>query len=293
MRMDIVIPVKTNLVQLAIDKTIPSVLSKLTYKQVFIVTKKQNFQYFYSAFQDSISLMDEDDIVDGLTIEKVRKYFESKNVDQKRAGWYFQQFIKLGISQSKEISDLYLVWDADNVVLKPISFISNENKVLHDISSEYHKPYFELIEKLIGIKKQVDYSFISEHLVFDKNIVLNLLNQISNRIGFDWWIEILEKIEYDHLSNSGFSEYELYGNFVTKYHPDYFMIRQLNKTRSGKRLLGMKPNSFSLFIFSHIYDYMSFETWHKKIRPLPLRYITIMKTLFVTMCKNALKRILQ
>ena len=152
MKLDIIIPVKDSKVKIAIEKTIPSVLSKLRYNKIFVITKKEKILEFDSVFQGKIQIIDENTIVDKLTIEMVENYFESKHIDKSRAGWYFQQFLKLGISKSNIISDLYLIWDADNIALKPISFFSNDNKVLLDITSEYHKPYFEIIEKLTGIK---------------------------------------------------------------------------------------------------------------------------------------------
>lgn len=288
MNIDIVIPVKTSLVTLVIEKTIPSVLSKLAYKQIFIITKKENFGAFDAIVHDKITLIDEDRIVDGLTLEKVKTYLTSKHADEKRAGWYFQQFLKLGISKSNITSGLYLVWDADCIALRPMSFFSQDNNVLCDTTKEHHEPYFNTIERLIGIKKQVDYSFISEHFVFDKHIVASLINQISKDTS--WWIEILDKIEPSMLSLSGFSEYETYGNFVSKYYPQHFKIRQLRKTRYGTRLLGMKPNSFGLHLFSLVFDYMSFEEWQDKYKPTPIRYIKIVKVLFVSFFKNLIHK---
>lgn len=284
MKIDVVIPVKTSLVSLVIDKTIPSVLSKLQHRQIFIITRKENFKHFLDAFKDQIGLLDEDEIVEGLTLNKVKSYLISKQADEKRAGWYFQQFLKLGISKSNIITDLFLIWDADCVALRPISFVSNDNKVLCDTTKEHHEPYFDTIERLIGIKKQVDHSFISEHFVFNKDIASALLDQITNEKN--WWIEILNNIEPSMLSHSGFSEYELYGNYVTKYHPDHFKIRKLRKTRNGTKLLGMNPSSKSLSVFSKVFDYISFEEWQDKYKPLPIRYLKIIKVLLTAKFKN-------
>ncbi len=261
----------------------------MPYKRIIVITKKEKISEFVSVFQDKIELIDEDNIVEGLTINKVKDYFKLKHAEQDRAGWYFQQFLKLGISKSDMISDFYLIWDADCVALSPISFFSKEKKLLIDTTSEYHQPYFDIIEKLLGIKKQVDYSFISEHIVFDKSIVQGLLDQISSEAESDWWIEILEKIEPCNLSRSGFSEYELYGNYLAKYYPEYFEVRKLRKTRKGTKLLGLQPSSIGLFMFSLVFDYISFEEWQEKYKPLPFRYINILKVLFVGMSKNIFK----
>jgi len=286
MNLDIVIPVKTSLVSLVIEKTIPSVISNLQFKQIFIITKAENFNTFQIAFKDDVTLVDEDDIVPGMTLNKVKDFLTSKKAKEKRAGWYFQQFLKLGISKSNKISGLYLVWDADCVVLKPISFVSNDKKVLFDTTKEHHQPYFDIIDRLIGIKKQVNHSFISEHLVFDKKIVSDLLDKIENRDESEWWIKILNTVDSEMLSYSGFSEYELYGNFVAKYYPEHYRIRKLRKTRNGARLLGMTPSSSALKLFSSVFDYISFEEWQTKHKPLPVRYLNIGLVLLKTAYKN-------
>ena len=263
MKLDIIIPVKTSLVTLTVERTIPSILTNLLYNNIYVVTNKDNFSSIQFYFGNKIKYIDEDKVCSGLTSNAISNYFKLKNIDIKRSNWYFQQFLKLSISKLDFISESYLIWDADAVVLKPIKFISKEGKVYLNKTSEHHKPYFETMEKLIGIKKQVNYSFISEYMVFRKEIVLSILNKISKKKEQHWWFTILDNINQNDLLRSGFSEYELYGNFIAKYYPNTFSIKNLNKTRNGAIFLGTKPSTFGLKLFSYVFYYISFEEWQK------------------------------
>ncbi|MFK2341778.1 hypothetical protein ACIXN4_11250 [Bacteroides fragilis] len=41
----------------------------------------------------------------------------------KRSGWYFQQFLKLGISKLDDLSENYLVLDADTIFCKEFHYL--------------------------------------------------------------------------------------------------------------------------------------------------------------------------
>lgn len=277
MNLDVIIPLKSDLLTFAIEITIPSIIKNISYNKIYIVTHKSNFKSLISTFDTKIICLDENDIYENLSLENIKKYFENRNANSERAGWYFQQFLKLSISKLNFITDLYLVWDADAVALKPISFLSKDNKIFIETTKEFHQPYFTTLEKIIGLKKQAEFSFIAEHLVFDKKIVEEIITKISNEKN--WWFPILDTIDIKNLENSGFSEYELYGNYISKFHNDTFIIRNLKKSRKGVKYLGKKPSLSGLQLFSIAFDYMSFEQWHKKYKPLPLKFVMIFFTL--------------
>ncbi len=275
--MDVIVLLKTTLLPLAIDKTIPSILKFISIKRLYVITKTGNFAALKNNFGDKIQLLDEDKICNGLTFEKVSKYLKNRIGTVNRTGWYFQQFIKLGIHDNAEITSEYLVWDADAVLLKPINFYSSSKQVFVTKSEEHHQPYFETIEKILGIKKQVQYSFISEHMVFKKDYVKSMLETIVNNKKLVWWKIILNSISTESVRKSGFSEYETYGNYVTCCHPGYFIERDLLKLRNGKQLFGDAPYPFVLSILSFFFTYISFENFHTKAKFSVIRFLKIGK----------------
>ena len=47
-----------------------------------------------------------------------------------RVGWYLQQYLKLGVAvHIPDLSDYYLVWDADNIAVRPIELFSTVHEV--------------------------------------------------------------------------------------------------------------------------------------------------------------------
>lgn len=112
-----------------------------------------------------VKFIDENAIMPNLTFDKVFEHLH-KYKAEKRAGWYFQQFIKMGYSHICE-SDYYLSWDADTIPIRNISMFSN-GRPIFDTKTEYHKPYFDTIYNLLGLKKIILRSYISEHMIFDK-----------------------------------------------------------------------------------------------------------------------------
>ena len=62
-----------------------------------------------------------------------------------RSGWYFQQFLKMYACYIDGISDNYLIWDVDIVLLKKLPFFTKNGKYFFYKNKKIFKPYFETI----------------------------------------------------------------------------------------------------------------------------------------------------
>jgi hypothetical protein len=85
----------------------------------------------------------------------------------------------------------YLIWDADTIPVKRVKMF-NLNKPFFDVKTEYHKPYFETMNKLFPkLRKLYNYSFISEHMVINTEFMKALINEINinTNISGDIWYE--------------------------------------------------------------------------------------------------------
>ncbi|WP_104741108.1 DUF6492 family protein [Helicobacter suis] len=174
-RVDIVIPVKTDIVSLFVNITLPFILKNLPCKKILILTRRENFSKIVGA---GLEVLDEDQIDQGLTLRSVHDYLESRDANVNRSGWYFQQFLKFAIAQTDKVGSKYLVWDADCVPLSKITTFVENGKTLIDTTTEHHQPYFDTMDKLWGLHKQVNFSFIAEHFLFEKSLVLKLLDNL-------------------------------------------------------------------------------------------------------------------
>lgn len=174
-----------------------------------------------------------------------------------RRGWYKQQFIKLfqGITL-----DNYLVVDGDVYINKPM-----EINITHPYfllgKDQHHLPYFRFMKDVFGLERCYPHSFISETMFFKRGIIHQMLEQLNvNKYGFyKVCVKEINKIN----DASGFSEYELYGNFVTKHHPDLYRYKHI-EVLSQRKLREWTDIEIRQHIQNNInsnYDLFTMHSW--------------------------------
>lgn len=206
----------------------------------------------------------EDEILNGLTLSRVRDLLQARGVDPRRAGWYFKQLVIFAYAGMPKAADRYLVWDADTLPLHEMSFFDESGRVVFDVAPVLHDAYFETLKNLLGIERQVDYSFIADHMMLEKEIVHALLDRIIGGevlAGERLAGRALASISDEALGGgSGFSEYETYGNFAVAYFPERFSTRMSSRTRMGSSFFGLPPSTEGLFALSRKYSWANFES---------------------------------
>lgn len=225
---------------------------------IYVLTAEKNFKYLKNINDGNTSILNENEICNGLTFEIISNYLEDAKANT-GTGWYFQQFLKFGFALSKYAKKYYLSWDADTLPLAHIEFI-NDGKAMFTMKSEYNPNYFKTIHKLLGIKKQTEGSFIAEHMLFDKEIVKELIQKIesSNVEGKDWMQKIIKACDFTDPMPC-FSEFETYGTYVLATHTNIYTMRKLNTFRYGGYIRGRQISDKMLRRFSFDVDTMSFE----------------------------------
>ena len=116
---------------------------------IYILTDKSNFkQLSYTQKMGNIRLIDENSLLQGLSLNSVREYIKSQGAtNPKRTGWYLQQLLKYAFAQTKYAQEYYLTWDADTLLLKPIEFFKDGHP-LFTKKTEYHEPYLNPLGKV-------------------------------------------------------------------------------------------------------------------------------------------------
>lgn len=242
---------------------------------------------------EGVCFMDGNTIVGGMSKESIasiiRQISPNKNADE-RAGWYFQQMIKLGYSKICQNAS-YLVWDADTVPLRKIQFFDKQKgkKIFLAGGSHHHMAYYKSISKLFGqdLFPSQEYTYVAHYMLFQNNIVLDMLNRIeaNNRIkGVEWWEKIMYSIEKADIGEAGFSEFETYGEFVNLYYPTtYCMKKDIKKCNLSRTFLGSHPAEYMLEWAGESYDILGFDSrtpekyFWKKISFLIYRRISYQK----------------
>lgn len=163
-----------------------------------------------------------------------RDFVRNKITYIKRIGWYLQQIIKLTAGQHIEgILDNYLVLDSDVFILKPTQFMAN-GLPMFAYGNEYHIPYFDHMIRLHpSLTRQQNRSGICHHMLFNKAYLRELFALVENHTGRPFIHSFLDKVTFKGPDKSGASEYELYFNFMLKYHSARMIVRQLNWRNIG------------------------------------------------------------
>ncbi len=265
-------------------RAIRSLIKLSEANKIFVITSNKNKNFFQKNFprEKLLIILDEDEIIPNMKLVDVASTLQEYGGNPERAGWYYQQFLKMNISRHPLISKYYLIWDSDTIMLKKINFFNKSNKIILNTSKEFHKPYFQTIRNF-GLLKKNNFSFISEHMLINSKIMNNLISLIekTNSKNHSWIKTLISHINQDSLNGSGFSEFETYGTYLSKYHIDSFVTNRLKSCRQTYSLFG-KHNRLNTFLTLKFYGYYwaSFENWDlKNQKYLPLRAFRIFNNL--------------
>jgi hypothetical protein len=236
--MDIVIcvgPNDTDVIHRQLEFTMKNIIG---YRNIYLVTPNTKL-----AIPGCITI---DESIYPFSKDTVSNYHGKND----RNGWYLQQLLKLYAGLViPNITERYLVIDADTFFLKPTTFVE-DGKSLYNVGYEYHVPYFTHMANLHpDLSKRIEQSGICHHMVFETAYVKDLFSLVESRHNEAFYKVFLRCIT-DH-NGSGASEYEMYLNFMIKFHPSVIKIRTLSF-----------KNSNTLDVNSN-YDYIS---WHWYMR---------------------------
>lgn len=178
-------------------------------------------------------------------------------------GWYLQQLIKLYAVSVCKSNELFLIWDADTVPIRPLNFINAQGKLVYYKSDEYHPPYFETIARLLGLEKKVDFSFIAQCFVLRTSWFAAFCHSIEEKHQTSWPNALLDSIDFEE--GNGFSEYETLGAFISHRYPDQITYSENKWLRLGNSTLGHIAflNDHEIDEKLGDYDFVSFEKWDR------------------------------
>lgn len=132
-----------------------------------------------------------------------------------RAGWYYQQLLKLYAHQViKELNEYYVIWDSDTVLLKPTPFFHNdygEIRALFAISPEYNPPYMEHMKRLLPWLERVSsrWGGVTHHQPWMKTIMKKLFIDVEEFHDKPFWRAYLYTVEGKHYGGAGCADYEI------------------------------------------------------------------------------------
>lgn len=240
----------------------------IPFKRLYVITARENFGRFARALGPDVELLDEEALVPGLTLDKLRSF--SLPGLPKGAGWYLQQFAKLAFAFHSSVDDHYLVWDSDTIPLRPMEFFDAEGRMFFTISDEEHPPYFENYRRLLGQEPHREFSFISQHIIVQRSIVREMIERIEKDLhgSEPWPLKIMANLRGE-IPNL-FSEYETVGHYVKNNYPERAVYRRLPWAREAALETKGMPSSTDLARLAQKYYFASFESWQMPLRRFAL-----------------------
>jgi hypothetical protein len=202
------------------------------------------------------------DIIDNLTSKPIYLHDEEivlkidKSQLKYRPNWMYQMMLKF--FQNVTYHDNYLVIEADSIIIKTLEFFDQDKTIYYLGGDQYHEPYFKFNKAILNIGREYNHSFISEFMMYDKKIIKDILFKTNSNTPKDF-LELLYKLVTPDCYPA---DYELYGNFVFKYHQDKFMTRDLNYFKTGREDLRWTDDEIDIFIKTQSHqDVISFHKW--------------------------------
>ena len=143
-----------------------------------------------------------------------------------RATWIYQQLLKLGAGgYIEDLSNRFLVVDADVIFLRYVSFADAERRILYSRASEYHPPYLEAYRRLTGEDPPSRESFTAHHMLYDQNLLDELFASIEGLKGEPWYWAYVHAA--DPAEASAINEQDTFGLWMLSQHRERMRHRQL------------------------------------------------------------------
>jgi len=231
--MDFVIPVKQN--NVILRTVVEGIVSFYNPRTVFIITDPLSTLeimeecLFWKKGKTNIILIDET-IFKKQDLERKYTWIDEKS---REFGWWFQQIIKLdALNKIPNLSDPFVVWDADLIPLLKWDLYDEESgeyrfAILQETAKNQfnQEQYARSVHQLIGLETVEPISigtFVPHHFIFHHMVIQTLLE----RIGGDKWQEKIMEMSSIYYR---FSEYKCIATFMQTHFPELLKYHPYHK----------------------------------------------------------------
>lgn len=179
-----------------------------------------------------------------------------------RKGWYYQQLLKFYSSYViEDISENFLILDADTIPMRKVNFVDDQGKVfLHFTKGGLHKMYYDHMEKFVPqlvVNKEEKINPVVNHMVFSKQIIKDLFEQVEQRFKKPLWQAFLHCVSTKYRPNTvgftyGASEYLIYYHFCLKRHREKVIPKRIYTNDKVRSISTSHPKGEYDFLTGHI-----------------------------------------
>lgn len=206
-------------------------------EQVTIITTENGFEECINLAKNlciKTNVINENTLISLDDREKIRAKFNG------RYGWVIQQLLAVQYISTSQSPGILLL-NSDTILLRKMDFLNkNKNQILM-VSTEFHSPYYKLLNKLIGTPVNPKCTFITHHMLFQpwvlREIILkHKIVNVSNLIS--WLIMNVEPDQESPLC----VEFELYGQGMLELHPELVKLRKFSNVSIPRTSRGIEES---------------------------------------------------
>ena len=180
----------------------------------YLIVPERYLKFFQAVTDPRITIVSENHFTQ-VSLDAIKSQMPPENAW--RAGWYYQQLLKilavLEFSENEE--DLVVIWDADTIPIRDIHFI-RDGRVVYFHGIGQHEPYFDQVRNMLGLERGFDFSFIAQCFPSLRKWIVEFCQTVEARHAMPWYDSIIATTDLTQLS--GFSEYESLGSFIFATH---------------------------------------------------------------------------
>lgn len=250
-------------------------LPEFVHAESYVVYVPDDEQEAFRNFTNSNVEVRSQKLLDRGYTEKLTTAMEEKG-NLPRLGWYRQQFYKIQALLDSD-KDAQVIWDGDCVPVKPQSLFSRDGQPQYMRAREMHQPYFEMIQRLMGLSRVQDFSFVIPGFPMLKPWGNEFVDYVAEKNQGRAWSDAIISTTDLGLA-SGFSETETLGTWVANLKQGQWSAFDVAWERLGQSRFGpaksFTPESIVALGAEQNFDIISFENWDvakKKKRSLAKR----------------------
>ena len=134
------------------------------------------------------------------------------------SGWIKQQFLKLNCPKILSCEDV-LTMDSDTYPLRPVTFCDPDGRLILYNGDPNQAPFHRFTKAALGRLPQRPSNFVAHCMLFHGPFLSALHTEIEARHGKPWTEALLDLVAQPSAKVGSMSEFDLYGQFVTKTFP--------------------------------------------------------------------------
>jgi len=211
------------------------------------------------SFAPNIQCVDENSVLPGKVSKKsTQEWLDAKfgkKVEDMRlglgghtmAGWYLQQFLKMGVATAAkklDLSENYVLWDSDMVLLRnycphnaqgQVNLMEGDSGKQNVCNIGYQKSFERLTGMKYAYSKAKKQGFTTHHMVINQKIMNRLLETFAPKDSGKHWSTAILEASCPNLEtcSCGFSEYGSYASYMKNLYPNQVAEVPLQYERSS------------------------------------------------------------